>query len=346
MKNKKVAVAMSGGVDSSVCALLLKNQGYEIIALTADMTGDTLLLEKAKKICDFLKIEHKVLDLKNDFEQEVITYFDKTYKEGCTPNPCAICNRKIKWGKLFQYSFDELNCDYFATGHYANISGHNGIYRLERAKCDNKDQLYFLYSLTQNDLAKTIFPLGKFSSKNEIRQIALENGLPSQSYKDSQGICFIQKPLSVKKYLSKKFGEMRGKVINISTNKVIGKHTGYYQYTVGQRKGLGIADKFPLYVTDIDATNNIVYVGYKEDAFNDKTQITDINWQQEEYKNREFKAMAKIRYNSPAKLCRIYPDKDNLKIIFDEPVFGIAKGQFGVIYDETNNFLICGGKII
>ena len=309
------------------------------------MAGDVELLKKAKGICEHLNIEHIVLDLKDKFQKEVIDYFEETYKSGATPNPCSLCNRNVKWGSLFDYAINELGCDYFATGHYANISEENGIYRLERAQCDNKDQLYFLCFLTQKDLAKTIFPLGKYTSKDEIRQIAIENGLPSQSYKDSQGICFIKKPLSVKKYLYRKFGEHRGKVINISTGKVIGKHDGYYQYTVGQRKGLGIADKFPLYVTEIDAENNIVYVGYEADAYSKELTISDINWQQEKFKNKEFSAVAKVRYNSPAKKCTVYASETSAKVVFDEDIFGIARGQFCVMYDETNQYLIAGGKI-
>lgn len=344
-KPQKIAVAMSGGIDSSVTAFLLLQQGFEVVAITGDMTNDQELLKKAKGICDFLNIEHHIIDLKEKFNKEVHNYFIETYKKGYTPNPCAICNSKVKWGGIFDYAINDLKCDLFATGHYANISENNGIYRLERAKCDNKDQLYFLFSLTQKELAKTYFPLGKYSSKDEIRQIAQENGLPSQSYKDSQGICFIKKPMTVKKYLYRQFGELRGKVINVSTDKVIGKHDGYYQYTVGQRKGLGIADKFPLYVTDIDAENNIVYVGYEENAYSNEVNVTDINWQQNEFKSKEFTAQAKVRYNSPAKKCRVIATENSAKVIFEEKVFGIAKGQFCVIYDETNNYLISGGKI-
>jgi len=345
-QNKKIAIAMSGGVDSSVSAFLLKQQGADVVALTGNMSDDEDLIKKAKEICNVLNIPHIVLDLQDKFSNDVIEYFNETYKNGSTPNPCTVCNNNIKWGSLYKYAMNELHCDYFATGHYANISECNGNYKLERAKCDNKDQLYFLYSLTQEELSKTLFPLGVYSSKDEIRQIARDNGLPSQSYKDSQGICFIKKPLTVKKYLNKLFGEQRGKVINISTGKVIGKHTGYYQYTVGQRKGLGIADKFPLYVTDIDAVNNIVYVGYKEDAYSNNVEITNVNWQQSEFQNKEFRAQAKIRYNSPAKPCTVIPTQNGLKIVFDEDIFGIAKGQFGVVYDETNHFLIAGGLIV
>ena len=347
MGNKqKIGVAMSGGVDSSTTAMLLKKTGYEVVGITGDMTGDAELLNKAKYNCDFLGIEHHILDLKEKFQKEVIDYFIETYRTGSTPNPCALCNYKVKWGAIFDYAINTLNCDKFATGHYANITEQDGIYKLERAKCDNKDQLYFLYSLTQKELAKTIFPLGKYSSKDEIRQIAESNGLPSKSYKDSQGVCFIKKPMSVKKYLFRQFGEQRGKVINVSTGKVIGKHTGYYQYTVGQRKGLGIADKYPLYVTKIDAENNVVYLGYEEDTFGRELEITDINWQQDEYRGKEFRAQAKIRYNSPARLCTVCPTQNGVRVVFDEPVFAIAKGQFCVIYDETNSFLISGGKIM
>ena len=344
--NKKVAVAMSGGVDSSVTALLLKQQGFKVLGITGDMAGDLELLKKAKEICDFLEIEHIVIDLKEKFKKDVIDYFLQTYKNGFTPNPCAMCNKNIKWGSLFEYAINNLKCNYFATGHYANISKNKDKYCLERAKCDNKDQLYFLFSLTQKELSKTIFPLGRYSSKEEIRKIAQENGLPSKSYKDSQGVCFIKKPMTVKKYLLKNIGELRGKVVNISTGEVIGKHGGYYQYTIGQRKGLGIADKFPLYVTDIDPKNNVVYVGYEADAYSNELQIININWQQEEYRNQKFVAQVKVRYNSPARKCVVLPNDNGAKIIFDENIFGIAKGQFAVIYDENNSFLIAGGSII
>ncbi len=343
---KKAGVAMSGGVDSSVTALLLQQEGYEVIGITGDMTGDSELIKKAKEICEHLGIESIVLDLKKSFQNEVIEYFIETYQNGSTPNPCTLCNQKLKWGAIFDYAINQLGCDIFATGHYANITEQDGVYKLERANCDNKDQLYFLSSLTQKELAKTYFPLGKYSSKDEIREIAIMHGLPSKSYKDSQGICFIKKPITVKKYLYRQFGEMRGKVVRASSGECLGKHDGYYQYTVGQRKGLGIADKFPLFITSIDPINNIVYVGYEDEAYSNQLEMTNINWQQEEFKNKEFIAQAKVRYNTPAKKCKVIPNGENAKIIFDEKVFGIAKGQFCVVYNETNNYLIAGGKII
>ena len=346
MKDKKrVAVALSGGVDSSVTSFLLKEQGYEVVCVTGLMYGNNVP-EKAKEVADFLGLEHHIVDLRSKFKDTVINYFLNTYKNGSTPNPCCICNPKIKWGNLLEYSLNELECDFFATGHYANIEKIGDKFFLKRAKCDKKDQLYFLYNLSQYQLSKTIFPLGKYTSKDEIREIALTNNIPSGKSKDSQGVCFIEKPVSVRKYLINNLKPERGKVIKISTNEVIGKHDGCCHYTVGQRKGLGIADKYPLYVHSIDAVNNIVYVGYKEDCFNNSLILGTINWQQEDFKNKEFRAMAKIRYNSPAMDCTIIPyENDKVKIVFDKEVFAIAKGQMCVIYDETNSFLISGGII-
>ncbi|MDD3593449.1 MAG: tRNA 2-thiouridine(34) synthase MnmA [Candidatus Gastranaerophilales bacterium] len=348
-KNKKVAVALSGGVDSAVTALLLKNQGCEVLGITGLMVEDRdtpAFIAGAKKVADAIGIEHFVLDLTCDFKNEVIEYFNNSYKKAQTPNPCGVCNKKIKWGRIFDYAINELGCDYFATGHYADINCHNGVYRLERAACDNKDQLYFLFDLTQEQLAKTLFPLGKYSSKDEIRQIAAKNNLPNKSNKDSQGICFIKKPLSVKKYLLNTLKVTRGKFVNIKTGEVVGKHDGYFQYTIGQRRGIGVSDTYPLYVCDINPEENTVYVGYEQDTYSSELKANKVNWQQSEFKDKEFKALAKIRYNTEAKPCRVLPDKEGFRVLFDEPVFAIAKGQICVIYDEDNSFLICGGRIV
>ena len=342
---KKVAVALSGGVDSSVTAFLLKEQGYEVVCVTGLMYGN-FAFEKAKEVADFLGLKHYIVDLKKEFSDIVISYFLDTYRQGETPNPCCICNPRIKWGKLLDYALNELGCDFFATGHYANIERQGDKFFLKRAKCDEKDQLYFLYMLSQEQLSKTIFPLGNYSSKSQIREIALSNNIPSGQSKDSQGVCFIEKPISVRKYLINNLNPERGKVLRINTNECLGKHDGCCHYTVGQRKGLGIADKYPLYVHSIDAKNNIVYVGYKDDCFNNSLILGVINWQQEEYNDKEFRAVAKIRYNSPAVSCRIIPYENNkVKVVFDNDVFAIAKGQICVIYDETNSFLISGGII-
>jgi tRNA-specific 2-thiouridylase len=344
----KVAVAMSGGVDSSAAAFLLKKQGYEVIGITGKMQDTPsfeLVVKNAKNVCDFLNIEHFVLDLSKEFGSNVVNYFTNAYNEGITPNPCVVCNKHIKWGSLFDYAVNKLACDYYVTGHYANIVSENSLYKLKRAKDDKKDQLYYLFELSQYHLSKTLFPLGDFD-KSEIKQIASEANLPSKSFKESQDICFIRPPDTTKKFLQDNLGIQKGVFIDVNTNKIYGQHDGYYNYTIGQRKGIGISAPLPLYVISIDAHNNIVYVGNQENLFKKSLVVKNLNWQQIEYKDSEFKALVKIRYNTTAKSCTIIPDGDFVKIVFDEPQSGITPGQAAVIYDSQNEFLIGGGWIL
>lgn len=343
--NKKVAVAMSGGVDSSVAAILLKEQGYDVIGVTALMQNEDDIAKKAKAVCDSLGIEHHTLDLTIEFKKEVINYFEHNYANGLTPNPCVICNRKIKWGKLLEYSVNTLGADLYATGHYAKLENIKNNFKLTRAQDENKDQLYMLFELSQSDLSKTIFPVGNIT-KEKVRKIAEKHDIPSKNSKDSQDICFIAPPDSTKKYLIRTFGTNKGEFRHINTNKKLGTHEGFYQYTIGQRKGIGIAYSEPLYVVKIDAKNNIVYVGEKQNLFSKELILKNINWQQEEFANKiSFDAMVKIRYNTTAKPAKISIKENYVHIVFNEDVSAITPGQAAVIYDSENQYLIGGGWI-
>lgn len=345
--NKKIAVAMSGGIDSSYVALKYKEQGFDVIAVTGMMTNDESskqVVQNAKDVCDFLKIEHHVLDMSDDFEENVINYFKESYKNGLTPNPCVVCNRKIKWGRLRNYAINELGADFFATGHYARCINQNGTYKICRAKDEKKDQLYVLFSLSQKDLSQTLFPMGEVD-KEDAKRVCLEKNLPCKNSKESQDVCFIAHPDTTKKFLSRELGEQKGKFVDIRTSKVLGEHNGFYFFTTGQRKGIGLSAPQPLYVVDIDSEKNIVYVGYKEDLYSSSLVVDKINFQLPGYENSEFHAMVKIRYNTSAKPAVVKSCADCAEIFFDEPVSGVTPGQAAVIYDESKSFLIGGGWI-
>lgn len=348
MENKKIAaVAMSGGVDSSVTALLLQQKGYEVIGITGKMV-DTLaadtVVKNAKRVADMLGIRHEVCDVTAKFSERVINYFENEYKCGKTPNPCIMCNQFIKWGELFDFACDKLGADVYATGHYADIKYENGIYKLYPAKDEHKDQLYFLYRLGQKQLSKTIFPLYHYN-KSEVKQMAVDFNLPPKDSKESQDICFIQKPMTTKKYLTDKFGSEKGDFIDILTGKKWGEHSGCYQYTIGQRKGIGIAAPYPLYVIDIDAEKNIVYVGREEDNYKKNLTIKGINLTYP-IDNSEFDAWVKIRYNMEHKKARVRLYDDSADVEFYEPVNSITAGQAGVFYDINDKHLIGGGWVI
>lgn len=346
-KQKIAAVALSGGVDSSVTALLLQQKGYKVIGITGKMVNTPsaeLVCQNAKKVADKLGIEHYVLDVCDKFQKCVIDNFESAYKNGGTPNPCIVCNQFIKWGEIFDYAINELKADIFATGHYADIRLVDGVYKLYPAKDEHKDQLYFLYRLGQKQLSKTVFPLYEYD-KPQVRQLAIDFDLPPKSSKESQDICFIQKPMTTKSYLKEKFGEQKGDFIEIPTGKKLGTHTGHYQYTIGQRKGIGIAAPYPLYVIDIDAEKNIVYLGKREDDFKTRLAIEDLNFSYP-IEQKEFDAMVKIRYNMNAKKAHVEIIDDKAQITFYEPVNSITTGQAGVIYDINDGHLIMGGRVI
>lgn len=346
-KQKTVVVAMSGGVDSSVTALLLQQQGYKVIGLTGKMTDTTsanTVVQNAKRVADMLGIELIVFNTIDRFQEKVIDYFVNSYKLGKTPNPCIMCNQYVKWGILFDYATEILDADYFATGHYADIRHIDGFYKLYPAKDEHKDQLYFLYRLNQKHLSKTLFPLYHYE-KAQVKQIAKDFNLPPKDSKESQDICFIQKPVTTKSFLIDKFGIKKGDFIDILTGKKWGEHEGAYRYTIGQRKGIGIAAPYPLYVIDIDAQKNIVYLGREDDNYRKTLKVVDLNWSYPIQK-REFDAWVKIRYNMPHQKAHVSVFDDFVDIEFFEPVNSVTNGQSCVIYDLNDKHLIGGGFIV
>lgn len=345
----KVAVGLSGGLDSSVTCLLLKQQGYDVVAITVKMVDDenfSTIIKNAQNVAKKIKIPHIVLDLSQEFNKNVIDYFVNSYKKGETPNPCILCNRTIKWGRLFDFAINELGCDYVSSGHYARIENFDGMKKLFPAKDATKDQQYYLFELTQEHLNKILFPLSGYT-KDQIRQIAIENDLPSKSAKESQDICFITKPMTTKKFITDKLGSKPGDFIFIKTGKKVGKHDGFYKYTIGQRKGIGIAWEEPLYVVKLDARNNIVFVGTKEDLLQKSLQIKKVSLQYPSEKTN-FNAFVKIRYNMQAQKATINLDKENNTgfIVFDEPISSVTSGQAAVFYDIDDKHLIGGGWIV
>lgn len=341
----KVAVALSGGVDSAVVAALLLERGYDVVGVTGKMTcsdESEQVVANAKKVANKLGIKHYVLDVSNCFKEKVIDYFENSYKVGKTPNPCIMCNKYIKWGAIFDYVTNELDADYIATGHYANIQEEKGIYKLLPASDEHKDQLYFLFLLSQDKLAKTIFPLCKYT-KTQVREFAEKYDLPPKSAKESQDICFVKPPMTTKKYLNSIIENNRGCFVEKTTGKIVGYHNGAWQYTIGQRKGIGIAAPFPLYVLEIDTLTNTVYVGYKEELKVENLELQNVYWSYPVGKDK-FEALVKIRYNMQAVRAEI-SIAENLKVKFLEPVYGAASGQACVFYDLQDGHLLGGGFI-
>lgn len=344
--NKTVAVALSGGVDSAVVAALLLEQGYNVIGITGKMTCDEAaeqVVINAKRVAEKLNIEHYSVDVSSEFNEKVIRYFEESYKNGKTPNPCIMCNKYIKWGVLFDYALNKLGADYIATGHYANIENVGGVYKLYPASDEHKDQLYFLFLLTQENLSKTLFPLSKYK-KEEVRKLAEKYDLPPKSAKESQDICFIKPPMTTKKYLFDKFKEQEGFFVEKNSGKKLGKHNGFWQYTIGQRKGIGLAAPEALYVIETEPETNTVFVGYKDELEKQNLVLDNITWSYP-IAASSFEALVKIRYNMRAVKATVELSGDVVRISFAEKVSGITPGQACVIYDANDGHLLGGGMI-
>ncbi len=341
---KKVLVAMSGGVDSSVTSFLLKQEGYEVVGVTMCLgikEGDdgkprccgVQAIEDAKRVCQKLKIPHYVMDFSKELEKRVVNNFVSEYLKGRTPNPCIDCNRYIKFGSLLKKAIS-LGFDFLATGHYARIEFNNQRkrYLLKKGIDSKKDQSYCLYMMTQEQLRCTLLPLGNLT-KDRVRQIAKEKGLPVANKPESQEICFIPNNNYgefLKEYLPT--GARSGPVVN-KQGKIIGKHRGIIFYTIGQRKGIGIAAKEPLYVIAIDKENNTIVVGKEKDVYSDKLIVNDVNFVNIEKLKAPTKVEAKIRYLHQASPAIVIPlSKDRLEVKFDQPQWAITPGQAVVFY--------------
>ncbi|MDL2261888.1 tRNA 2-thiouridine(34) synthase MnmA [Bacteroidales bacterium OttesenSCG-928-I21] len=356
---KKILLAMSGGIDSSVAAILLRKQNYDIHGITfvayhsdenlmaSFDTEENKVLFEARKTAEILEIPHTALDLRYDFKNIVIQDFINQYLSGFTPNPCVVCNKKIKWEKLLS-ECNKLNCDYLATGHYAQIIYENGRYFLRKGIDKGKDQTYFLWQLSQENLSRTIFPLGNFT-KTQVRNFARLNNYETLSNKsESQEICFIESN-DYRSFLRNSIPDIDkniGEGNFIDTNgQIIGKHRGYPFYTIGQRKGLEIAMGYPVYVLNIDANTNTITLGKSDELLCSELWIGGVNYMKYgNFDEIKTELSCKIRYNTEAKKCRVESHGNRVKIIFDNPVSAITPGQSAVIYE--NEDVVAGGVIL
>ena len=338
--NIKVGVAMSGGVDSSTVAYLLKQQGYDIFGVTMKTFKDED--SDAKKVCDDLGIEHYVLDVRNEFKEKVMDYFVNEYMNGRTPNPCMVCNRHIKFGKMLDFILSK-GASFMATGHYTKLK--NGL--LSVGDDSNKDQVYFLSQIEKDRLSKIIFPVGDLE-KTKLRELAKQMGVRVYSKKDSQEICFVDDG-KLKQFLienTKGEAEKPGNIVDKNGN-ILGKHKGFSFYTIGQRKGLGISSEEPLYVLAFDKKTNNIIVGENEDLFKDELIATRLNLfsvsSLESLDNLE--CFAKTRSRDILHKCLLKKDGDNFQVKFiDNKVRAITPGQGIVFYNSEGN-VIAGGFI-
>ena len=334
---------MSGGVDSSVCAALLKNDGYEVLGITLDLFGDTTQSQAdAKSVCDSLEIEHTVFNLKNEFKGFVIDNFINEYINGRTPNPCIVCNRTIKFGEMLKLA-DKLGCDKIATGHYAKIIEKNGRFLLCRGDDRSKDQSYVLYCLTQKQLSRTVFPLASHS-KDEVRATAEGLNLINANKKDSQDICFVPDG-DYAAFIEKtaNFVAQTGNYLDIN-GKVLGQHKGVIRYTIGQRKGLGIALGKPAFVIDKNPNTNEVIIGDEENLFYNKVYIENLNFIPFDELKGELKVFCTLRYRPTEPPATIKPYKNGVLVEFEAPQRAPSPGQAAVFYD--GDIVVGGGTIV
>lgn len=345
---KRVVIGLSGGVDSSVAALLLKNQSYDVIGVTMFLhqKADDTYLDDAKNIANKLNIPFHILDLRNEFKQFVIDNFAKEYIDGKTPNPCIECNKHLKFGLMLKKAKELFNADYIATGHYAKIEYNEKTnrYYIKESDSKGKDQTYVLYNLTQEQLKHTLMPLGSYT-KDEIREIAKENGFITANKKDSQEICFVEDN-DYAGFIEKNYNykTIQGEFVDTKGNKY-GKHKGIIHYTVGQRRGLGLSLKAPLYVKKVDSRTNEVILCPKEELFKESLTCNKVNLITIDKLDAPMSVTAKIRYSAPKVKATLIPiDDDIIKVVFDTPQRAITPGQAVVFYD--NEIVIGGGTIM
>ena len=347
MNKGRVLIGMSGGIDSSVAAILLLEQGYDLVGVTFrtfDSIKESCLAKEkgccsvesimeAKHLAEQLGFEHHILDFRETFRKHVIANFIDEYRHGRTPNPCVLCNSHIKWGELIKAA-DEYHCDYIATGHYARIAQKDGHFFLRKAADTHKDQTYFLWMLTEDNLRRTIFPLGDYT-KQQVREIAARHGFVKLSQKrESQEICFVPNNDYRSFLAAEGITTEPGKYID-NNGKLLGQHAGYMNYTIGQRKGLGIALGTPAFVTRIDAEQNIVTLGAHDDLYTQAVPVKGGFFRGDASRP----VMAQIRYRSLPTEAQY----NNGLLTFAQPVWAVTPGQSAVIYQDD---LLVGGGFI
>lgn len=357
---ERVVVGMSGGVDSSVAACLLKEQGYDVVGVTMQLWQECedsslshkketecgwKMVEDARAVAQVLGISHYVVDFREKFSCSVMDYFVEEYLRGHTPNPCVVCNRQIKWEALLQWSL-ELGAQYIATGHYARVVKlPNGRFSLRSSVSPDKDQTYVLYSLTQEQLARTLMPLGEYE-KTRIRAIAREAGLPVAQKPDSQEICFVPDD-DYGGFIDRAAGERvpgPGNFVD-GEGKVLGRHRGITHYTIGQRRGLGLPMGERVYVTQIRPDTNEVVVGKEEDLLAGEVCCSQVNFMGVEDLEAPVRAFAKIRYRHGGEFCRVEKTKDGrIRACFEKPVRAPAPGQSVCFYQD--GYVLGGGVIL
>ena len=344
----KVVIGMSGGVDSSVAASLLKEQGYDVIGITMEMWNGEEVTSKAvndaRKVASDIGIPFHVVDFKEEFKCNVIDYFKDEYLHGRTPNPCIQCNRHLKWGALLNEA-DKLGADFIATGHYSSIVKlDNGRYALKRAENLAKDQTYALYRLTQEQLSRTLMPVGKYS-KDEVRSKAESIGICVADKPDSQDICFIPDGDYAKFIKDNTDKEIKEGNFVTPDGKVVGRHKGIIHYTVGQRKGLGVALGYPAFVIEIRPETNEVVIGSKEESMIKSFKINNLNFMAVEDITEPVHLFTKIRYNHKGTYCTVErTGEDELTCTFDNPEKAVTPGQAAVFYKD--DLVVGGGTII
>ena len=349
----RVMLGMSGGVDSSVSALLLKEKGYDVIGATLELFAGSSCCNintyiDAKGVCNQIGVPHFTFNYKDEFKKYVIDDFINCYANCKTPNPCIECNKYMKFGIMYEKA-KEMGCKYIATGHYAKTeySEKYGRWVLKKSKAGKKDQSYVLWNIPKDLIQYVIFPLGDFESKDQIREIAAKNNLRVANKPDSEDICFVPNG-NYKKFLENN-SEIKPKIGNIVNSKgeVLGKHSGLYKYTIGQRKGLGISYKVPLFVIGFNPLKNELIVGEESELYKKKIEVSDINLLLVDEIKDWIEVDVKTRYSSKfakAKIKQDENDKSKIKIVFDEPQKSITPGQSAVFY--VDDIVLGGGKII